>query len=48
MFNLIGNAVKFTFQGFIKVKLDFVDNYLVTEVEDSGIGIKQEELGKLF
>lgn len=50
LFNLLGNAVKFTFKGFVKVNIDF--NYeteiLTGTVEDSGIGIKEEDLDKLF
>ena len=45
LFNLVGNAIKFTFKGYIKVTLNynFIDNYLVTEIEDTGIGIKDED-----
>ena len=48
LFNLIGNAIKFTFKGFIEVSLDFVNNRLITRVTDSGIGITQEDMEKLF
>lgn len=50
LFNLMGNAIKFTFEGFIKVNVDFNENQgqLKTEVQDSGLGIKQDDLIKLF
>ena len=48
IFNLIGNAIKFTFKGYIKISLKFSNNYLQTTVEDTGIGIKEQDLNKLF
>ena len=43
LFNLVGNALKFTFKGYLKVSVDYINKHLVTYVEDSGIGIKKEE-----
>jgi signal transduction histidine kinase len=42
LFNLLGNAVKFTFSGGIKVDIDFnkKTEYLTCIVEDTGIGIE--------
>ena len=42
LFNLVGNALKFTMKGFIKLKVDrgFTSNYLRFKVIDTGIGIK--------
>ncbi len=52
MTNLIGNAIKFTNQGFIKVFINFMDennqNILKLEVVDTGRGIEKKHLGKLF
>jgi signal transduction histidine kinase len=40
LFNLVGNALKFTFHGFITITVFFENNNLVTVVKDTGIGIK--------
>lgn len=49
LFNLLGNALKFTFLGFIETRVSFVnDSVLRTEVIDTGIGMKPEEIEKLF
>lgn len=47
--NLISNAIKYNRdQGIINIKLYQADNYIVTEIKDSGIGLKPEEKQKLF
>jgi PAS domain S-box-containing protein len=51
--NLIGNAVKFTSKGGISVRVGVKDSAgtalrLVVEVEDTGAGIAEEEVSKLF
>ena len=46
----MGNAVKFTFKGCITLSLGYDTdmNELKTQISDTGIGIKQEDLGRLF
>ncbi len=55
--NLLSNAVKFTHKGGITVSSRFSDwkvserkepQYLEVCIEDTGIGIKEEDLGKIF
>ena len=48
LFNLIGNAVKFTFNGSISVNIYKIGKMLYTEVADTGVGIKDEDIEKLF
>ena len=48
MFNLLGNASKFTFTGFLSVGVIFSGGELTTDVQDTGIGISADDLGKLF
>jgi two-component system sensor histidine kinase/response regulator len=51
--NLIGNAIKFTEEGGIAIRtrtnlIDQEKKMLTVEIQDSGPGIPEEELGKLF
>ncbi len=51
--NLLTNAVKFTHEGYVSLKMDWIAGQkdlggLKVEVEDTGIGIRQEEIGRLF
>ncbi len=50
--NLLTNAIKYTKEGYIKFKVDSIINgntcRLIINVEDSGIGIKKENIDKLF
>ena len=53
LMNLIGNAVKFTEEGLIEVKLSIKmvsprDADIVIEVKDTGIGIPEENISSIF
>ena len=48
--NIIGNAYKFTEEGYIKISADIVndDHFLAIKIEDSGIGIEKEDQKLIF
>lgn len=46
--NLISNALKFTEWGFVELRVKEVNNECWIEVEDSGIGIPQDKLERVF
>jgi PAS domain S-box-containing protein len=46
--NLVSNAVKFTDEGEIRIKVAKKDGTAEISVRDTGIGIKNEDMGKLF
>ncbi|SFP98128.1 Signal transduction histidine kinase [Lachnospiraceae bacterium XBB1006] len=53
MINVLGNSVKFTNRGFIRLRISAEPAkgnaiYLVIEMEDSGMGIPEEDMDKLF
>jgi signal transduction histidine kinase/CheY-like chemotaxis protein len=55
LFNLVGNAVKFTMKGFVSIRVDFSytegknnSGVLLIEVEDSGIGIPESQHEVIF
>ena len=50
MLNLINNAIKYTHEGSVSidVSFDYATYMLWVVVSDTGIGIKNEDLGKLF
>ncbi|PWW66858.1 PAS domain S-box-containing protein [Actinokineospora spheciospongiae] len=46
--NLLSNALKFTFDGAIRVRTAAEDGHAVVTVADSGIGVAEDELPRLF
>ncbi|WP_094228545.1 PAS domain-containing sensor histidine kinase [Methanolobus psychrotolerans] len=49
LYNLIGNSVKFSSDsGNIVIRCRIVEDYVHFEVEDDGIGIKEQDLDRLF
>jgi len=46
--NLLNNAVKFTDHGGVQVRCEIVDNTLVTRITDTGMGIREEDMERLF
>eukprot|EP00826_Nyctotherus_ovalis_P029348 TRINITY_DN2316_c0_g1_i17.p1 TRINITY_DN2316_c0_g1~~TRINITY_DN2316_c0_g1_i17.p1 ORF type:complete len:444 (-),score=132.58 TRINITY_DN2316_c0_g1_i17:108-1439(-) len=50
LINLLGNALKYTLKGYIRMSLNYEaeNDLLVTEIEDTGIGIKEADFPKLF
>ncbi|MFI7574968.1 SpoIIE family protein phosphatase [Micromonospora sp. NPDC049497] len=46
--NLVSNAVKFTFDGEIRVRVRVIDGLARLEVTDTGVGIVAEELPHVF
>jgi signal transduction histidine kinase/HPt (histidine-containing phosphotransfer) domain-containing protein len=46
--NIIGNAIKFTDKGYVSVNVSVSNGMIIFAVEDSGIGIREEEQPKLF
>lgn len=48
LFNLVGNALKFTEQGAIKVWAESTADHVMFHVSDTGTGIRPEDLERIF
>jgi len=53
LLNLLGNALKFTFEGEVSLKLDFVlqnadQGCLTLAIQDTGVGISEENQKRIF
>jgi signal transduction histidine kinase/HPt (histidine-containing phosphotransfer) domain-containing protein/HAMP domain-containing protein/ActR/RegA family two-component response regulator len=46
--NICGNAVKYTEKGHVRLKVSVSGGNLVFEISDTGMGIRKEDISKLF
>jgi len=48
LINICGNAVKFTEDGYVRLRITAVGGSLIFEIKDTGVGIREEDMAKLF
>ncbi|MCL2879591.1 MAG: ATP-binding protein [Treponema sp.] len=48
LINVLSNAIKFTDEGYVRLTIGVMDTNIRFDVEDTGIGIRQEDLPMLF
>jgi two-component system, sensor histidine kinase len=46
--NLVGNSLKYTDQGHVRISQVFRDDALFLKIEDTGVGISEDKLGRIF
>ena len=46
--NLVGNSLKYTERGQVTISQVLEDNALILKIEDTGVGISEDKLGRIF
>lgn len=46
--NIIGNALKYTDKGYISINANLIENKLSFRIEDTGIGMTEDQLSRIF
>jgi PAS domain S-box-containing protein len=46
--NLVGNSIKYTDRGYVRISQAFEGDALVLKIEDTGVGISEDKLGRIF
>src|SRR5690554_336509 len=46
--NVISNAVKYTLEGHVKIELHYQEEQLIFNIRDTGVGIEEEDIMRIF